>query len=298
MATVRGSFAQLLAPGLQALLFEELPERPEEYSQFMMVEPDDGAYSEDQIIGGLGLARQKDEGSQITYDDPIQGGTVRYLHNTYALGWQVTMEMKQDDRYDIMAKVPPELIKSCRQSWEQGGANVLIGGFPGGTIVTADGASLFNTAHPLLGGGNYSNLLNPQSDLSVTSLQDAIILYENMLNERGLRVMITPTDLWIPPEMQFLAMEILQSQFKPYTGNNEINPVQGRLDPSILHFLTSSTFWVLSAGNNYNQVKFKWRAKPVADSQDDFETKGSKHSVIFRYSAGATDWRGWVGGHS
>lgn len=296
MATVRGSFAQLLAPGLHTLLFEELAEHPEEYSQFLMVESDDGAYTEDQIIAGLGLARTKLEGEQITYDDPIQGGTKRYLHTTFALGWQVTMEMLQDDRYDIMQKIPPELMKSCRQSWEQTGANVLVTG--GSTTTTADGVSLFNTAHPLLGGGTYSNQLSPKSDLSVTSLQDAIILYENMLNERGLRVMITPKKLWIPPELQFVAMEILQSQFKPYTGNNEINPVQGRLDPAILHFLTSNTFWAISAGNDYNQVKFKWRAKPVTDTIDDFETKGVKHSIVFRISAGATDWRGWVQGNS
>lgn len=296
MSTVRGSFAQLLAPGLQALLFEELPEHAEEYSQFLNVETNDGAYTEDQIIGGLGLAKQKNEGEQIVYDDPIQGGTKRYLHATYALGWQVTMEMKQDDRYDIMAKIPPELMKSCRQTWEQLGANVLIGA--SSTVTTADGATAFNNAHPLLGGGTYSNQLNPLSDLSVTSLQDAIILYENMLNERGLRVMITPRYLWIPPELQFVAMEILQSQFKPYSGNNEINPVQGRLDPAILHFLTSNTFWAISAGNNYNQFKFYWRAKPVTDTIDDFETKGAKHSIVFRASAGATDWRGWVQGNS
>lgn len=293
--TIRGQFAQLLAPGLQAILFEWLPEHPEEYSQFLKVETGDGAYSEDQIVGGLGLARQKLEGEQITYDDPIQGGTVRYIYVTYALGWQVTMEMKQDDRYDIMQKVPPELMKSCRQTWEQAGANVLIQGFT--TVTTGDGASLFNTAHPLLGGGTYSNKLSPLQDLGVTSIQDSIVLYENMLNERGLRMMISPKKLWMPPELQFVAGEVLQSQFKPYTGTNEINPVQGRLEPGVLHFVTSPTFWAVSAGDDPNNVKFMWRAKPVTDTMDDFETKGTKHSITFRFTTGATDWRGWVGGN-
>lgn len=294
--TTRGQFAQLLAPGLQAILFEWLQEHPEEYSQFMNVETSDRAYDEDQIIGGLGLARAKPESEQITYDDPIQGGTKRYLHTTYALGWQITMEMKQDDRYDIMQKVPAELIKSCRQTWEQLGANVLTLG--GTTITTADGVSLFNTAHPLLGGGTYSNQLATLSDLSVTSVQDTIILFENMVNERGLRMMLSPNDLWIPPEMQFIAQQVLQSQYQPFTGTNEINPVQGRLTPKVLHFPTTATGWWISNGEGTNNVKFKWRAKPTSDTIDDFETKGTKHSIVFRVSAGATDWRGWVRGNS
>jgi len=295
MPTTRGQFAQLLAPGLQAILFEDLPEHPEEYSQYLQVDTDDAAYVEDQIIAGLGLARQKNESEGITYDDPIQGGTKRYLHLTYALGWQVTMEMKQDDRYDVMAKVPPELMKSCRQAWEQLAANTIMGGYT--TITTADGVSLFNTAHPLLGGGSYSNRLSPLADLAVTSLQDATILFENMLNERGLRVMAVPRKLWIPPELQFVAQEILQSQYAPYTGNNQINTMQGRFDPAILHFLTDATFWALSSGDDPNNVKFFWRQKPVTDTVDDFDTKGAKHSIVYRVSAGATDWRGWVGGN-
>ncbi len=294
MATTRGQFSQLLAPGLQSILFEWLPEHPEEYSQYMNVDTADSAYTEDQIIAGLGLARPKLEGTQITYDDPIQGGTKRYLHNTFALGWQITMEMLQDDRYDIMQKVPGELMKSCHQSWEQTAANTLMQGAT--TVLTADGVSLFNAAHPLLGGGTYSNQLAPLSDLSVTSLQDIIILYENMLNERGLRMQLMPENLWMPPELQFVASEILQSQYKPYTGNNEINPMQGRLTPSVLHFLTSSTTWMVSS-KDPNNVKFYWRAKPTTDTIDDFETKGVKHSIIFRISTGATDWRGWAQGN-
>jgi hypothetical protein len=294
MATTRGQFSQLLAPGLQALLFEWLPEHQEEYSQFMNVGSDDGAYLEDQIIAGLGLARLKNEGDQISYDDPIQGGTKRYLHQTYALGWQVTEEMMDDEKYDIMSQIPGELMKSCRQFWEQYAANTLIGGFS--TTVSANGVSMFNVAQPNLGGGVQSNMLSPFSDLSVTSVQDLIILYENMLNERGLRVMISPKMCWIPPEMQFIAGEVFQSQFMPFTGTNEINPVQGRVTPAVLHYLTSSTMWTFSAGDDPNSLKFFWRMKPITETQDDFETKGVKHSLHFRISTGCTDWRGWAAG--
>lgn len=293
MATTRGQFGQLLAPGLAEIMFEYLKEHPEEYSQFLKVETTDSAYDEEQAMAGLGLAKKKLEGEGITYDDPIQGGSKRYIPDTYALGWQVTMEMVQDEKYNIMRQVPSELMKSCRQTWESIGAAVLNGGFS--SITTVDGVSLFNTAHPLLGGGSYSNRLSPDADLSVTALQDVLILYENMVNERGLKMRIEPKFLWLPAELQFIAAKILQSAYEPGTGNNDINSVQGRLTPAVLHYLTDTSNWFVSSGNEHNRLKFKWRMKPQADTVDDFETKGSKHSVIFRCTAGATDWRGWVG---
>lgn len=291
--TNRGQFAQLLAPGLMEVMFEWLKEHPEEYSQFLKVETSTSAYDEDQVIGGLGLAKKKLEGEQLVYDDPIQGGSKRYLHDTYALGWQVTQEMREDDRYDIIQQVPGELMKSCRQTWETIGGNVLNLGFT--TVTTANGVSLFNTAQPLLGGGTVANRLSPDQDFGVTSLQDILILFENMVNERGLKMRLEPKYLWGPPELQFVFAEVLQSNFKPYVGNNEINAVQGRLEPAVLHFLTDTNAWFVSCGSETNFAKFKWKRKPSVDSADDFETKGSKHSIDFRVSAGATHWHGWAG---
>lgn len=292
MASTRGAFAQLIAPGLIDILFEELGQHPEEYSQFMEVETSDSAYDEDQMMGGLGLARLKQEGAQITYDDPIQGGTKRYIHDTYALGWQITREMIKDEKYGIMKKMPGELAKSCRQTYEQLGANGL--NLSGSTITTANGVSLLNTAQPLLGGGTYSNRLSPDADFSVTALQDILILFENMVNERALKMQLSPSNLWFPPELQFTVAKALQSTFEPGTGNNDINPVQGRLQPAVLHFLTSTRNWFVSSKES-NHLKFKWRERPVMDSVDDFETKGTKHSIMFRCSVGATEWRGWAG---
>lgn len=293
MATTRGQFGQLLAPGLTEVMFEWLKEHPEEYAAFMKVEPSDAAYDEDQVIAGLGLARLKPETEQITYDDPIQGGSKRYIHSTYGLAWQVTREMIDDDRYDIMTQVPGELMKSSRQLWEQQGANTLTLGFS--TTTVADGLPLFSTQHPLLGGGYYSNRLSPDADISVTSIQDMLVIFENMVNERGLRMRLEPNDLWFNPNLQFVVAQTLQSQFLPGTGNNDVNPIQGRLRPHVLHFVTSINQWFVSNTDDTNFVKFKWRKKPIVETTDDFETKGVKHSIYFRFSTGATHWHGWAG---
>lgn len=289
--TSRGNFAQLLAPGIMHVMFEQLKEWPEEYSKFLKVETSDSAYDEEQQMAGLGLARLKREGEPITYDDPIQGGSKRFIHEAYALGWQVTKEMKDDEQYGLMKKIPGELTKSCRQTWEQVAANVLNLG--ASTVTGIDGATFFNTAHPLLGGGSYSNRLSPDADLSITALQDLLLLGEYMVNERGLRMQLGYTDLWIPPDLQFLAEQIFGSAQEPFTGENQNNVMKGRLNWHILHFLTDTNNYFLST-KGQNEAKFKWRVKPTVDSQDDFETKGTKHSIYFRVSAGVSEWRGWA----
>lgn len=306
MASTRGQFPQLLAFGLTKIMFDFLREHPEEYSQFCYVEPSTGAYDEDQIYSGLGLARIKREGTPVSFDDPIEGGSKRYIHDSYALGWQVTREMRADDRYDIMRRVPAQLIKSARQTVEIVAANVLNLSFT--TIITADGVSFINTAHPLLGDvgqhappqsaaqGVYPNRLSPDQDVSVTALQDMLILYENMVDNRGLRVRLSPEFLYHPPELQFIIQRTLQSQFLPGTGDNDINPVQGRVMPVLLHYLTSPTAWWMGPKNNMdNYLKLKWREKYSTEVADDVNTKGTKHDVFFRISASATHWPGWVG---
>ncbi len=290
--TNRGQFSQLLAAGLMVLSFDELEEHDEEYSKFLDVETSNGAFEEDQKLAGLGNVVLKPEGSSLTYDDPIQGGSVRYIHDTYGLAWLCTKEMMADDKYGKIRQVPKELMPSMRYVVEQVAANVLNNGFT--SVKTADGVSLFNTAHPLLGGGTQSNQLANNSDLSQTGVQDMIIIAENFTNERGQKRHIKPTDIWYPAELQWIANKIFKSEFEPGTGNNDINTVRGIVDQHILHFLTSTTGWFMSS-KSHNYAKFKWRQKPTMDSADDFDTKGSKHSVDARFSAGATDYTGWFG---
>jgi len=290
MATMRGNFAQLLAPALMEVFFEKLKEHPEEYSQFLQVDTSESAYEETQEMAGFGLAKKKYEGEPLTYDDPIQGGSKRWIHDAYALGWQVTKEMIDDEKYNIMSKMPGELMKSCRQLWEQIAANVLNLGFT--TVTGFDGTAFFNNTHPLLGGGTFSNLLTPAADLSMTALQDIIINFAYMVNNRGLKMKLSPTDIWMPPDLQFTAKKILESNLEPFTGENQTNVLRSALKPHYLHFLTSPRAFHVSTSDS-NEAKFFWRVKPVVDSVDDFDTKGTKHSIYFRVSAGVDEWRGW-----
>src|SRR6266581_2271581 len=232
MPTTRGQFAQLLAPGLYDVIYQDLDAQPEEYSQIFNVSPSTRAYEEEVLMAGLGSVPLKPEGEVLKMDDPIQGGSIRLTPQSYALGFQVTREMYSDDQYGKIKRVSGDFSASIKQTIEALPANVLTNGFTATTgTITIDGVTLFNTSHPLLGGGTYSNRAATDISLSVSGLQEIILLFEKMVNERGLIKRSIPTMLVIPPDLQYVAGEILNSAYKPNTGNNEVNVLQGRLEP-------------------------------------------------------------------
>lgn len=292
MPAVRGAFSQLLATGLFSVIYDDLEMHPEEYSQLYNVYPTTKAYEEDQLIAGLGTVPTKPEGEQIKNDQPIQGGTVRYTLGAFGLGFQVTREMWDDDQYGVMKKVSGDFAGSIRQTIEVAAISTLVNSFV--STKTIDGGTLIGS-HPLLGGGSYSNASATNQAFSVTGLQEQILIFEKMVNERGLLRRAMPENVMLPVDQQFKAQEILHSSYKPYTGTNEINSVQGRVTPMFNHYLTSTTAWWLLSRRQSHTFKFFWRTQPEFDSQDDFSTKGAAYSVFFRFGNGVTYWHGITG---
>lgn len=296
MATTRSQWAQLLSPGLNKVMYKWLKDHPEEYPAFYgSVDDAKGeAWHDTQLTAGLGLMRSKQEGAPPTFDDPIQGGTHRIYVKTYSLGWQITREMIEDERYGLMKKVAQGLMRSAKLTIESLCAAPL--NLATSTTVCGDGLAMLHTAHPILGpeGGTWSNLLSPYEDISVTAFQDIFNLSERAIDERGQPAMIAPTDLWIPPELQWATRVVLQTQLAPGTGNNDINTMQGRLSPHVLHFLTSTTSWFVSSKDN-NELTAKWSVRPQSYMYDDPQTLGVIHHGRFRLGVGIPEARGWFG---
>src|SRR5260221_9304348 len=147
---VRGTFAQTLAPGVHHwfLEFLDLQMRNEEYSTIFNIENSTQAYEDEVVMAGTGVMPEKPEGSSTIYDDMVQGGTRRYVHLSYALGSRASWELIEDDQYGLIKQVPKSHARSAQFVRELVAFNVFNLGFS--TLTTADGVSLFNTAHPLL----------------------------------------------------------------------------------------------------------------------------------------------------
>lgn len=310
---VRGTFAQTLAPGVHHwfLHFLDLQMREEEYTHVANIETSQQAYEDEVEMAGVGMMPEKPEGSAATYDDMIQGGTKRYVHLSYALGSRASWELIEDDQYGILKQVPKAHARSAMFAREQVFFNVFNLGFS--TITTTDGVSLFNTQHPLLGGtaatnvgpgltnvifasGTYPNRPSPDVDLSFTAVQLMVNQFERMVDSQGIPVRVKPRHVLIPPELKFIAREILGSAGKPYTNDNELNALLGEgLTFRVVHYLTSQSAWFVTAEKESHQVKFFDRHPIDTDYDDDFDTRATKMVTFQRFSAGATSWIGTWG---
>lgn len=310
---VRGQFAQALAPGVHHwfLHFLDLQMREETYTHVFNVETSHQAFEDEVEMAGVGIMPEKPEGSAVGYDDLIQGGTKRYIHLTYALGSRASWELIEDDQYGIIRQMPKAHARSAMFAREQVAFNVLNLGFS--TITTTDGVSLFNTQHPLLGGtaatnvgpgltnvifaaGTYPNRPSPDIDLSFTAIQLMVNQFERLVDSQGIPVRVKPRTILIPPELKFIAREILGSPGKPYTNDNELNALLGEdLKFRVIPYLTSQSAWFAVAEKDGHQLKFFDRHPIDTDYDDDFDTRATKVITFQRFSAGATSWIGTWG---
>lgn len=313
MTMVRGEYAQLLAPGLHHIFLQhqDLLMRDEEYSHIFNVTNSKQAYELELEMAGIGPMPIKDEATAVTYQDAIQGGTQLYTHVPYALGMRASWELYKDDQYNVIEAMPKILRRSAQFTKEQAAFNIFNLGFS--TVKTADGVTLFNPQHPLLGGaaatntgiglsgtiyaaGTFPNEPSTDLDLSVTAIQLAINQFQRLVDGTGIPVVLKPKIVLIPPELIWLAREILGSPNKPYTADNEINAlVSEGLQVFVGHYLSSHTAWFLLCEKESHRLMFFEREALDDDYADDFDTRSVKVATYMRFSVGATTWYGTWG---
>lgn len=292
-ATNTGNIAKLLWPGLNAI-WGEYKDHEMEYKALFDTQSSTKAYEEDQLIPGLGLAPIKTEGAAVSYDTLSQGLTSRYTHVAYSLGFILTREALDDNQYKSKAlKAMKMLARSFRQTKEIVGANVYNRGH-NASYLGADGVVLFSTAHPTLA-GSQSNRLTTAADMSEASVEDLVVLMSNAVDERGLKIKLTPKNLIYPTALMFEATRILKSTGQNDTANNATNALRsmGMFTDGgqVNHYLDDSDAFYIRTDVEQGMVHFE-RTAPEFAQDNDFDTSNLKYKGYERNSFGWTDFRG------
>lgn len=292
-ATNTGNIAKLLAPGLNAIWGEYIDHKME-YKDLFDTQSSEKAYEEDQLMPGLGLAPIKAQGAATAYDTLSQGITTRYTHVAYSLGFMITREAIADNQYKSKAlKAMKMLARSFRQTKETVAANVYNRGHTSG-YNGGDGVVLFSTAHPTLA-GNQSNRLTTAADMSESSVEDLIVLMSNAVDERGLKIKITPKKLIYPTALQFEAARILKSTGQNDTANNAINAIRSMgyfTDGGTMnHYLDDTDAFYIRTDVEQGLVHFE-REAPEFSQYNDFDTSNLKYKGYERNSFGWSDFHG------
>lgn len=297
MPVVRGQYAELLAPGLNMRTFNQYRERPEIYRYITNVKDSARAYEEDFAVGGFGPLAAKGELESTIMDEPIKIGGVRFIHKTYALGFEISEEMREDDLVGLALDLAADLGKSSRITAELYGHDVWNNGFSSAKYVGRDGKALFALDHPIKGtGGTSANRPAVDTDLSQAALEAAWANFQDQVDDRGNPIDMQPAILMVHPDGVLFARRLLESSGYTGTNNNDINPLfnMGIQIVSSPYF-TDRDAWFLTAPPSDIDVRFYWRRKPDTRTWDDDDAEGTIHKISQRHSVGFGDWRGAYG---
>jgi hypothetical protein len=168
----------------------------------------------------------------------------------YGLGISVSEEMVADGKFDLVADMIRKMGRSASESQEIQAMDVINNGYSGGSQLTADGLSVFNSAHTLPSGLTFSNVLSTAAGLSVTSLDTMLTNFEtNFVGDSGIIYNLKPRILWCHSSNRRYAMELVGSMQKPDSADNNYNSFkdEGLVVMSSPH-LTDTDAWGLSAG--------------------------------------------------
>lgn len=269
-------------------------EHPVEYTDLFDSETSNQNYEEDVQLSGFGLAQVKSQGDAGTYDSEIQGFTTRYTHIAYSLGYIVTKEELDDNLYEQVSRNrAAALAMSFRQTKENVAANVYNRAF-NGTYLGGDGVALCSVSHPNVNGGTWANKPSVDTDFSLAALEDAVIAISGFTNDRGLLISVMPKSLHIPRQEIFNVQTVLGSEYRPGTGDNDINVMAtGKYLPGgfkVNHYFTDSDAWFIRNTLPGRTGMKYYERTPISFEQDnDFDTKNLKVLGYERYSFGWSD---------
>lgn len=256
------------------------------------------AFEEDVLNYGFGAAPVRDEGDALDYDSGGEAWTARYTMEEVAMGFAITKVAIEDNLYgNLSARYAPALARSMVETKEIKAASVYNNA-TSGSYLGGDGVALLSTAHPLAGGGTFSNKLATPADISESALEDILIQIRKAVDDRNLPIALRSTRLLIPPEREFDVERILKSVGRPGTGDNDINALRnkGMLQnpPAVMTRFTDTDAWFVRT-DAPDGMKYFNRISMQRGMEGDFETDNMRFKARERYVFGWTDPRAVYG---
>lgn len=292
MKMTRDNFGVLLTPIHKKIIWEAYKEKAAQWIKMFMEEKMNKKTESVPHLGGFGMWQQNTEGNTINEDEMHEGETATFTAARYDKGYSLTWELVMDDLYNVMKGLgkggsAKALGKGLRVLIETLCANVINTGFAN---TGYDGTSLFSNSHALVEGGTCDNLITGAP--SDTTVKDGLTLMRNQKDEAGLKIQAVADRLWAAANLEWIIYTILESKGPAGDLSNDGNVIP-KLTPVIMDYLTDG-YWGLQ-DSTFDNLKFKWREKPIFDSQPIPKTVDTFVYGYSRFTAGYEDWRGLIG---
>jgi phage major head subunit gpT-like protein len=145
----------------------------------------------------------------------------------FAEGIEISKNLFDDNLFGEWSAQVSEFAIMARRTQDSNAFRVFRGGFT--SVLTADGVSIFNAAHPLIGGGTTSNLVTAAlvgaatSALTTSAFNAGTRLLAEMKSQANVPLQCVPNIILVPPALYTTARQVTASALVAENGNNAIN---------------------------------------------------------------------------
>lgn len=202
---------------------------------------------------GSGLFPAIGETQTVPLSTPHVTNKQTTLVATFAQGINISKQLFDDNMHGVWAADVRDFAEQAKNTQDCNAFGLFRNGFT--TALTADGVSIFNASHVLIGGGTQSN--TGTAALTPTSLNTALVNLMEQKNQAGVVSGSTARVLLVPPALWKHAREITDSALIADSANNNINVYRSALGITVWasHWLGtvaggSDTAWFLLAARH------------------------------------------------
>ena len=296
-----GQFGDLLDPRFQQIFHEEKDEIPSMLGEMYSDVPnngradirwsDVGAYTDFVAFTG-----------NVTYQSATQGYDTTATYLEFASGIQVERKLFDDDQYHIMNQRPQGLAMAAARTREKHGARMPNNAFSNDTFFynNSEGVALCSNSHTTNAQGiststGFDNLAT--GSMTAGAVASGRIQMRGFRDDVGNRFSVSPDELWYPPDLFERAWEIVSSQGKLDTSNNNRNVHEGRYTLKEWDYMTDTNNWFM-VDSRLRRMYVMWidRIGLEFAFAEDLDTIIAKWRAYMRYAMAFTNWR-WVLGH-
>jgi phage major head subunit gpT-like protein len=298
---VRGAFNHLLRPGLRKDFRDAYAQYAEEYSSLLRVGSQDRAEIEAVTMAGLPQMIKRGETEPVAYMDPVMSDKFIFVDDEYALGFQVSRKLLEDDQYSKVRQNAKWLGRSARLTQEYLAAALFDDAFAGSLFTGLFNEPLIADDHALLNSaGTWSNRVAGDPQLGVTGLEAALELGELTVDQTGDPIPLQLDTIVCNVHDEWAAIQLTQNEKEPYTADNNINATRKKRQLSyvVSHYKSQTgRDWFIRDTQNHD-AHFLFRVKPEFMDTFDFDTLTAKFMGRQRINVFFFDQRGWVGSNA
>lgn len=249
----------------------------------------------------VGLWDSKGETENAQADTFRSKNQVTYTHTTFAKTLDLPKEYFDDNMHGQLRKNINEFARKGRQTKEKNGMATYRNAFSA-SFLGADGVSLVNPSHPVKSGATVSNEVASNPVLSETSLNTAIVQMVETKDQANVIGGNMPKVLFVPPALYKAAAEILESDQRSATSDNDMNVYSSKYGI----FLATNP-WIGAAGGGSdtawylisdNHGLFRYVRESLNTAMIDWrQTRNHNYAYTgrFRESTGFDDYAGLIG---